>query len=181
MIYLLQSQKVHINIIGDSLSQRSEGFYLQEKLGYGFQVNDYSVSGRTTREWIADISRPFQITPNIVILEIGTNDAMSMDSLEFQNNYFKLLQEIAMRTSGKIFLTKIPLTDNISLRTIIKENNQYVGSIVGNSYYLVDLEALFEENPYKERLYPVNDFVHPSDWGYDIIGEAYKKEIIGLQ
>ena len=46
------SKIIQINIIGDSLSERSIGFGLQNKLGNGYKINDFSVSGRNVYDWL---------------------------------------------------------------------------------------------------------------------------------
>jgi acyl-CoA thioesterase I len=171
---------IQVNIIGDSLSERSLGFGLQNKLGSGYVVNDFSVSGRTIYDWLFDISRPFSIIPNVVIIELGTNDVMANVNYDFNANLNKLLNEIKIRSSARIILTAVPLTDDKGLQNKIKANNNYVRSF-SNSYTVVDLEKIFEDNRENIRLYPSYDPIHPNPFGYELIGEVYKKEILYLK
>lgn len=180
LIYLLHSEGIRVSIVGDSLAQRSQGFFLQEKLGYGYEVKDFSASGRTCLEWINDISRPLEFKPHIIIVELGTNDAMSFSNLAFQNYYNQLLQEIELRSTGKVILTKVPRTKDEGIRNTIVKNNAFIGSFDQDKYKIVDIDFEFEKYPTKDKLYPLNDNIHPSDFGNHIIGETYKSKIMKI-
>lgn len=174
------SKTIQVNIIGDSLSERSNAFGLQNKLGSGHVVNDFSVSGRTVYDWLFDISRPFSKVPNIIIIELGTNDVMTNSSYNFNSYLNRLLDEIKIRSSARIILTAVPLTDDNGLQNRIRVNNNYVRSLA-TSYTIVDLEKVFEDNRSNIRLYPSYDPIHPNPSGYELIGEVYKKEILYLK
>lgn len=168
---------IQVNIIGDSLSERSTAFGLQNKLGSSYQVNDYSVSGRTTFDWLFDISRPFSQAPNIIIIELGTNDAMMGSNYDFIEYYNRLLSEIQIRSKAKIIVTAIPLTDQTGIQARITVNNNFIRSL-SSLYTVVDLEKAFEDNRSNLRLYPSYDPIHPNPVGYELIGEVYKKDIL---
>ncbi|MBE7412679.1 MAG: SGNH/GDSL hydrolase family protein [Leptospiraceae bacterium] len=168
-----------VNIAGDSLSQRSGGFSLSMKLGSGYSVKDFSVSGRTQVEWINDISRVMDPNPDILIVELGTNDAVNSTNTEFISHLNHLLIEVEKRTTAKIILTAIPLTDNPILQERIKQNNTYIRTLKGK-YFIADIEAEFEKNKSQFRLYPINDNIHPEPIGYEIMGEVYKSVILGI-
>lgn len=175
------NQKIlQVNIIGDSLSERSVGFGLQNKLGNNYKVNDFSVSGRSTYSWLFDISRPFNPQPDIVIIELGTNDVMNDASYNFISYYNQLLSEIKLRSSARIILTAVPLTDDKGLQNKIKINNNYIKSLSTN-YTVTDLESVFEANRANVSLYPTYDLIHPNPVGYELIGEAYKKDILYIK
>ncbi len=174
------SKVIQVNIIGDSLSERSVAFGLQNKLGSGYKVNDFSVSGRSIYDWLFDISRPFSPVPDLVIIELGTNDVLTNASYDFISYLNRLLDEIKARSSARIILTAIPLTDDKGLYNKIKANNSYVRSL-SNFYTIVDLEKAFEDNRSNIRLYPSYDPIHPNPSGYELIGEVYKKEILYLK
>jgi len=168
---------LQVNIIGDSLSERSVGFGLQNKLGNNYKVNDFSVSGRSVYSWLFDISRPFNPQPNILIIELGTNDVMNDPSYDFIGYFNRLLTEIKLRSSARIILTAVPLTDDKGLQNKIKVNNNFIRSLSAN-YTVTDLEAVFEANRSTIKLYPSYDPIHPNPVGYELIGEAYKKDIL---
>ncbi len=172
-----RTETVQVNVIGDSLSERSNAFGLQNKLGKDYKVNDYSIEGRTVFDWLLDISRPFNPSPNIIIIELGTNDSMMSPGYDFTGNYNRLLSEIQSRSRTKIILTAIPLTDDLGLQNKIKENNKFIRSL-SNQYTVTDLERVFEDNRSNLRLYPSYDLIHPNPAGYELIGEIYRRDIM---
>jgi acyl-CoA thioesterase I len=172
-----KDKKINVTIIGDSLSERSTGFGLQTKLGNGFQVNDYSISGRNTLDWLNDISRPFQNSAEIIIIELGTNDAYVDSLYNFSEKYSLLIKEIELRSKAKLFLTAVSLTNEVAIQNKIKKNNDYIKSL-SKQYFIVDLETLFEEKKKSIQLYPVTDPIHPNSVGYELIGEKYKLDIL---
>ena len=174
------SKIIQVNIIGDSLSERSIGFGLQNKLGSGYKINDFSVSGRNVYDWLFDISRPFSPTPDLIIVELGTNDVFTGPTYDFKSNLTRLLEEIKIRSSARVILTAIPLTDDKGLQSRIKVNNDYVRSL-SSSYTVTELEKAFEDNRANLRLYPSYDPIHPNPVGYELIGELYKKDILFLK
>lgn len=179
LISLMKSntQSIQVNIIGDSLSERSNAFGLQDKLGIHYKVNDFSISGRTVYDWLFDISRPFNPAPDLIIIELGTNDVMMGANYDFALYLTKLIEEIKLRSSARIILTAIPLTDNVGLHERIKINNAYVRSL-SNQYAITDLEKIFEDNRSSLLLYPSYDPIHPNPIGYELIGESYRKVIL---
>lgn len=174
------SKIIQVSIIGDSLSERSLAFGLQNKLGIDYHINDFSISGRNIFDWLFDISRPFNPVPDIIIIELGTNDAMAGSNYDFKLYLEHLLSEIKSRSNARIILTAIPLTDNNSLHARIKENNSYVRSL-SNLYTISDLEKAFAENSSNIRMYPSYDPIHPNPVGYELIGEVYKKDILYIK
>jgi len=171
------TQTIQVSIIGDSLSERSNAFGLQNKLGVNYKVNDFSISGRTTFDWLYDISRSFNPVPDLIIIELGTNDVMMGANYDFAFYLNRLIEEIKLRSNAKIILTAIPLTDDLGLHERIKINNTYVRSL-SNLYSVTELEKAFEDNRANLRLYPSYDPIHPNPVGYELIGELYKKEIL---
>lgn len=167
---------IQVNIIGDSLSERSSAFGLKQKLGASYQVNDYSISGRNVLDWLNDISRPFQVAPNLIIIELGTNDAYFEGAYNFLEKYNLLIKEIELRSNTKIYLTLVPETNQVAIQSIIKKNNSQIKTLE-SKYTLVDLETLFRKTGLT-NLYSPQDPIHPNSIGYDLIGEEYKKIIL---
>ena len=169
--------KIVVNIIGDSLSYRSGAFGLASKLGGGYSVNNYSIEGRNTFDWLSDISTAFQTSPHILIIELGTNDAMTLSSANYQKYTYNLLAEIKKRANPIILLTAVPLTEMQSIQTIIHENNIFLKSL-STEYKIVDIESIFEKETIS--IYPLSDPIHPNPIGYEIMGEAYRSAILTL-
>ncbi len=167
---------IQLNIIGDSLSERSSSFGLKQKLGASFQINDYSISGRNVPDWLGDISRPFKIAPNLIIIELGTNDAYFEGNYNFFEKYNFLIKEIELRSNAKIFLSLVPETNQNGIQSIIKKNNFQIKTLEAK-YSIVDLETIFRKNGLV-NLYPLQDPIHPNSVGYELIGEEYKRIIL---
>ncbi|MCE9499677.1 MAG: SGNH/GDSL hydrolase family protein, partial [Leptospira sp.] len=95
------------------------------------------------------------------------------------DNLNKLIAEIQKRSSAKIILTAIPLTNDPILQQRIVKSNSYVRSL-SSKYTVADIEPEFEKVKSTVRLYPINDNIHPEPAGYDIMGDVYFKKIAGL-
>jgi acyl-CoA thioesterase I len=176
---VLMDSKIVVNIIGDSLSYRSGAFGLASKLGGGYSVYNYSIEGRNTLDWLSDISTPFQTSPQILIIELGTNDAMTLSTTDYQKHTHSLLEEIKKRANPTILLTAIPRTEMESIQTIIHKNNLFLKSL-SDEYKVVDIEGIFEKEKVNIPLYPLSDPIHPNPVGYEIMGEAYRNAIFTL-
>lgn len=163
-----------ISIIGDSLSEYSNGFSLQEKLGSGYKVNDFAISGRTTIDWLNDLYFPLQTPSDIILIELGTNDAFYDTKDIFAQNLNKLLSSIHNKSNAKILLTLIPLTEDTGIRNTIREYNNHIRSL---PYPHADIEKAFSNYPVS-ILYPSFDPIHPTKTGYNIMGDTYKEVIL---
>ncbi|PJZ81880.1 SGNH/GDSL hydrolase family protein [Leptospira meyeri] len=171
-----------ISIVGDSLGQWSEGFGLKTKLPQEFKVTDISVAGYTTEDWLQNRSRMEEIPTDLWIIELGTNDAMVYGTNGFESRTLELISILQSSPTTKILLTTIPLTNMSSIREIIRSNNQILRQLKGKKTNIdfVDIESLFESNPGTIPLYPISDPIHPNQLGYEIMGEAYRKKILGI-
>jgi lysophospholipase L1-like esterase len=173
------NKMINLNIIGDSISQRSNAFSLSSRLGSPYIVNDYSVSGRTLEGWLSDISTLFQVQPDIIIIELGTNDAMSDAYTRYGMNLSTLISEIRKRSQARIIMTALPLTKNNDVRIKIKSLNQIVRSY-SSQFSIAEMELPFEQNQNYLNLYSDIDPIHPNESGYNVLGEIYRKTILGL-
>jgi acyl-CoA thioesterase I len=173
------TKTIQLNVAGDSLSQWSDAFGLQTKLGSKYKVNDYSIAGRSLEDWLFDINTVFQVAPDIVIVELGTNDVMSYSKFRFRENLNRLISEIERRSTAKIILTALPLTEDKGIVADIKTNNDFIRSFSGK-YAIADMEKVFEEKKNEVRLYPSFDPIHPNPVGYEIMGTEYMRLILNL-
>lgn len=170
---------IKISIIGDSLSEWSGAFGLQNKLGARYQINDYSVAGRNTEDWLYDINTPFQTASDITIIELGTNDAMSISKERFQSNYKQLISKVKERTNSLVIITTVPLSDDLSIKEIIRENNLFLRNL-SKDYILADIEKAFLENGTNFQIYSPMDPIHPNPIGYELMGLEYKRVILSI-
>lgn len=175
----LLQKPFYVTLVGDSLANRSDGFALQEKLGSGFSVTNYAIDGRTCRDWLSEIHLVFDPAPDLLIIELGTNDAIQYSGQEFQKNIQLLWQEIQLRSRAQIFNTAMPLTEEASIQDRIRQNNLWlVEQSQASHFVLVDLASLFSEQEETIDFYPSFDPIHPNPVGYDIIGSFYQKQIL---
>ena len=178
-LFTLNTQPIAVTVLGDSLSFRSNAFSLQEKLGTKYLVRNFAIEGRTTRDWLQEINLVFESQVDILLLELGTNDAIQLAPEEYQKNIQSLIAEIQQRSDAKIFLTAVPITEEASIQARIQQNNSWLHSFAKSSGLpLVDLETEFKQQNEQLDIYPLSDPIHPNPIGYEIIGTAYQKAIV---
>ncbi|UOG57023.1 SGNH/GDSL hydrolase family protein [Leptospira noguchii] len=166
-----------VGIIGDSLSQRSDGFGLRQKLGFRFTVTDYSVSGMDVPGCTRMIGSVLTERQDLLILELGTNDAIPGSVNQFPENYETLLSSIQARSNAIILVTILPPTINPGYRENIFQINSYLKSL-NSRYPTTDMESVFLEKEKSVSLYSQTDPVHPNPVGYDLMGTAYADTIL---
>ncbi|EMJ91022.1 SGNH/GDSL hydrolase family protein [Leptospira alstonii] len=165
-----------VGIIGDSLSQRSDGFGLREKLGLRFTVTDYSVSGRDISGWTQMIGTALTERQDLLILELGTNDVTGNSVDQFPENYENLLTSIQTHSNAGILVTILPPTIQSGYRENILRINPYLRGL-NSRYPTADMESVFLEREKTVPLYSQTDPVHPNPVGYDLMGTTYADSI----
>ncbi|TGK34975.1 SGNH/GDSL hydrolase family protein [Leptospira gomenensis] len=172
----LSGSLLKVGIIGDSLSQRSDGFGLREKLGNRFTVTDYSVSGRDVPGWAQEVGVALTGEHDLWIVELGTNDVSGYPIERFPDNYEFLLNEIRSKSNGVIMPTVLPPTIQPGYREKILNVNSYLRSL-GAAYPVADMETVFLQVENSIPLYPQTDPIHPNPVGYDLMGTIYADSI----
>ncbi|XDD50647.1 SGNH/GDSL hydrolase family protein [Leptospira sp. WS92.C1] len=175
----LQGPLLKIGIIGDSLSQRSDGFGLREKLGTRFLLTDYSVSGRSVPGWTQVIGTALTENQDLLILELGTNDVSGYPIDQFPTNYETLLSMIHSHANSAILVTVLAPTIQAGYRANILQINSYLKSLEAR-YPIADMESPFLELENTIPLYPQTDPIHPNPAGYDLMGTVYADSILKL-
>ncbi|PJZ84679.1 lipase [Leptospira harrisiae] len=171
-----------ITIVGDSLGQWSDGFGLKTKLPKEFTVKDISVAGYTTEDWLQNQNRMNEIPTDLWIIELGTNDAMVYGTNGFESRSIELISILQSSQNTKILFTALPLTNMSSIREIIRSNNQILRNLKATKTNVdfVEIESIFESYTGGVPLYPASDPIHPNQIGYELMGEAYRKKILGI-
>ncbi|WP_244241969.1 SGNH/GDSL hydrolase family protein [Leptospira kanakyensis] len=171
-----------ITIVGDSLGQWSDGFGLKSKLGSEFTVTDISVAGYTTEDWLQNKERMNEIPTDLWIIELGTNDAMVYGTSGFESRTNKLISHLESTQNSKAILTALPLTNMASIQETIRTNNQTLRQLKTSkpTIEIVEIESIFESYSGNLPLYPISDPIHPNQIGYELMGEAYRKKILGI-
>lgn len=178
LLHLVQDQPHSVLILGDSLAEYSNGFDLQEKLGGSFQVRNISRAGWDVPLWMTDQASILAEKTDILVVELGTNDANNYGTESFPENYSELIRFLEENHNWIILHSKVPRTTLPDLAEKIRINNEWIQENY-NSKPLVDLDRVFQDNA-NLPLYPLIDPVHPNPIGYDLIGEEYKKAILRL-
>ncbi|WP_244279465.1 SGNH/GDSL hydrolase family protein [Leptospira brenneri] len=171
-----------ITIVGDSLGQWSDGFGLKSKLPSEFKVTDISVAGYTTEDWLQNKNRMNEIPTDLWIIELGTNDAMVYGTNGFESRTKELISFLESAQTSRILVTAIPLTNMVSIQETIRTNNQILRNLKDTKPNVdyVEIESIFETYSGSLPLYPVSDPIHPNQIGYELMGEAYRKKILGI-
>lgn len=171
-----------ITIVGDSLAQWSDGFGLRSRLPSEFTVTDLSVAGYTTEDWIQNQNRLNAIPTDLWILELGTNDAMVYGTSGFETRTLNLIDFLQSNQNSIVYLTLVPKTKMVSIQDTIRTNNSTLRAIQEKKpkVEIVDIESIFESYQGELPLYPISDPIHPNQIGYDLMGETYRKKILGI-
>jgi lysophospholipase L1-like esterase len=170
-----QNNQMQITLVGDSLAERSNSFDLQKRLGASFKLNSYAISGRSSFDWLMDSNRLFQTPADIILIELGINDAYR--EYNFEEVYTRFINELESKFQAKFILATMPLTNEVSIQAKIKKNNESIRA-KSNQYKISDLEKVFEDAKSTQVLFPPNDPIHPTSIGYELIGEKFKADIL---
>ncbi len=171
-----------ITIVGDSLSQLSDGFGLKHKLPTSYSIRDMSVTGYGTEDWLVQSPKLEALSTDIWLIELGTNDANLYGTTNFLARYKELLSRLEKNSISIFVLTAVPLTDYVDLRPSIKANNQSIRDLVQTkpNYKLADIEKVFSAYTGVPPLYSLNDPVHPNQLGLEIMGNEYQRTLLGF-
>ncbi|TGN11151.1 SGNH/GDSL hydrolase family protein [Leptospira ilyithenensis] len=172
----------HITIVGDSLSQLSDGFGLKYKLPTSYSIRDMSVAGYGTEDWLVQSPELEALSTDIWLIELGVNDANLYGTTNFLTRYKELLSRLEKNSISLFILTAVPLTDYVDLRPSIKTNNQSIRDLVQTkpNYKLADIEKVFSTYSGLPPLYSLNDPVHPNQLGLEIMGNEYQRILLGF-
>lgn len=173
---------VRVTIVGDSLSQWSDSFGLRQKLPSSYTITDVSRAGYDSIMWLEDLAIAESVPTDIYIIEIGTNDASYNGTRDFLNRYTQIIRRLEQKSNSFLILSTVPKTNQTGLHESIQSNNISIREFVktNNRYRLADLESLFSSASENLPLYPISDPIHPNQIGYTLIGEEYRKILLGL-
>jgi len=175
----MQTKK--ILIIGDSLTQYSNGFAVSSLLGPGFEVTTHGVHGFDFQDWTLRLDQAFTppIIPDIVIVVLGTNDGYRYGPNQFIQNVRAFHRELRRRTAKPVIYALVPRTNEPNLASRIVANNLILKTTPSfdPSMRTVDLDTLFQSAPSYPPLY-LTDPIHPTEAGYRIIREALVRSLL---
>lgn len=171
-----------ILIIGDSLTDYSNGFSLQQKLGSGYFVQVNAIPGYTYREWTLKIDQAFSGAgrPDYILVFLGTNDGAEFDHEQFQRYFAEFHRQIRIRSSARVAYGLMPRTRDPGRADQILQNNDYLKSWAPEDpapVEKIDLDSFFQGAPEGFPLYSAIDNIHPTEEAYTLIGELLANRI----
>ena len=202
----ISPEKIRVTCVGDSITDgylASDGAHtypaqLQNILGARYVVFNAGVSGRTA---IRSLDIAYNTTdryreglnsnPDIVIIMIGTNDAVNGIAErqdEFRNDYEQLIKDYQNCGSNPKIILALPTTSVNADRSKddrCRLNEQYVIPIIKDIAARYNLELLDAHNytgtwTRENDIFPyLADGLHPNDEGYGRLAKFFANAIIG--
>ena len=165
-----------ITCFGDSLTagygleiKESYPSLLQEKLkkeGFNYNIINSGISGDTTAGGLSRVDWVLKTNPEIVILELGANDAMrGVPIEETKKNLSKIIEKIKAK-NVKILFCGMKAPRNLG-KTYIKSFDEMYPEL--SKKYSLKLLPFFLEGVALKKELNISDGVHPNKKGYDII------------
>ena len=191
LLPLQLSEPTQVLIIGDSLTDYSRGFDLQNLLGAGWQVRYRATPNRDIPYWTLRmdeaLSGDSSLPPTHIIVPMGTNDAYLYTPDTFVSNLRDFHATLRLRSSAIVYYCKVPRTRDLTLSPAILANNARLASepptdsglsLAGPAAVrILDLDQAMQSAPAPELLYPDNDPIHPTNAGYRRMGRLMQRAL----
>ncbi len=172
--FSLQAQNIPTNrilILGDSISAgyglaQGKGWVtlLRESLKiskYSFEINNASISGDTTAGGKQRLSKLIdQYHPNILIIELGANDALRGFPIEMSAKNLEAMMQLALKNNIKILLLGMKVPTNYGQDYTQKFSQMYVTEAKKSNATLVPF--LLEGMATKKEFFQ-EDGIHPNE------------------
>lgn len=179
--FLLPEEKSYL-LIGDSLAERSDGFYLEELSPFPLRLTLRAVDGYDYRDWYVRMDQAFAgaDAPDEIITVLGSNDAARFSEEEFLQNLNGFHNALRERSSARIIYSLVPRTRYEPVQGRILINNAILANHVPEGSLLVDLDSVFENHLDSGAvpLYPGDDPIHPNGNGYRLLGQTILNRIL---
>ena len=169
---------------GDSLTARygvprGSGYpeQLQRKLdglGYKYRLVNMGISGDTTSGGRSRMRAALDVTPAIVILELGANDGLRGQPVtEMQANLEEMITEF-QKQGAKVILAGMTLPRNYG-STYVKSFEEVFRNLAKK--YNLALIPFFLEGVAGNPKYTLDDFLHPNADGYVLVTDLVMKTL----
>jgi len=149
--------------------------------GSGFPDNDHEGHGGFRADQLAVQTYLTNNPPQVVLLEIGTNDVSANESAtQIRDDFEAVIEQIhSFDADIEIYLgTLIPRKDGNTKQAVTDNLNALLPGLVsakstaGYKIYLVDHAARFKADPnWQANL--MDDDLHPNDAGYDLMAQEW--------
>lgn len=165
--------------LGDSLTHYSDGFGLRGELGDNYHVYHYGIPGSDFVEWRYRLDEGLSVTegdqPDVIFVPLGTNDGYTAGD-SFLNNLKNFHSELRIRSSARVVYFQVPVTRDPTLALRIGKNNRALQQDPPSDHVqILDMQTPFEEFSNPDLLYPPNDPIHPTEYGYELFRIEMKK------
>lgn len=162
-----------ITAFGDSLTagyglpvNSSYPSILEKKLkseGYNYKILNAGLSGDTTAGGLSRVKWVIQTKPEIVILELGANDALrGMSVQDAKKNLEKIIEQL-QTNKIKILLCGMNAPRNLGEKYYKEFDGMY--PVLAQKYNLVLIPFFLEGVALKKELV-ISDGIHPNEKGY---------------
>ena len=191
------AEKIRVACIGDSITAGAcvnghENFYpskLQQKLGDGYEVRNFGVSGRTMlskgdnpyikeRAW----TEAQKFNPNIVIIKLGTNDTKPQNMrhfAEFESDMKSMVETLqSLPSKPEIYLSYPVCVTRMCWG--INDPSLFLKVIpaIDKIAKEKNLEIIDFYNPTFARFEIYAEGVHPNNFGADLLAEIAARKIL---
>ena len=171
-------------IIGDSLTDISQGFGLATRLGPEYRVFYQGAPGYDFQNWLIRLAQAVSSfsdsPPGIILVPLGTNDGYRFGPADFALNLEAFHQELRRYSQARVIYFQVPRTRQAGLSSAILANNATLSAHVpGDNTELKNLDSIFENSALYHLLYEGLDEVHPTNHGYELIGEEMRRIVTG--
>ncbi|MBU45342.1 MAG: hypothetical protein CMN76_19175 [Spirochaetaceae bacterium] len=178
--FLLPESRTYL-LIGDSLSERSDGFYMETLSPDQFALFVRGIDGYDYRDWYLRMDQAFAgvEAPDRIISVLGSNDAARFSGQEFLDNVNLFHEALRQRSGAPISYSLPPRTRFSPVQNGILANNQLLMDNLPTGATLIDLDSAVEAhlNSGGVPLYPDDDPIHPNRTGYELMGTVILKSI----
>ena len=173
--FLLPESRTYL-IIGDSLTERSDGFYLETLSPDPITIYIRGVDGYDYRDWYLRMDQAFAgiDAPDRILTVLGSNDAARFSGQDFLDNVNQYQQALRLRSGATVFHTLVPRSRYLPIQNGILANNELLRNNLPENSRLIDLDSVFEShiNEGGVPLYPEDDAIHPNRSGYELMGRV---------
>ncbi|MCB1137710.1 MAG: SGNH/GDSL hydrolase family protein [Leptospiraceae bacterium] len=177
---VLPPDKVYL-ILGDSLTERSDGFYLEKLSPVGLTVFVRGVDGYDYVNWTQRMDEAFAgvDSPDQIITVLGSNDAARYGPDQFIENVQQFHAALRQRSGAPIIYSLVPRTRFSPVQAPILANNERLRTSAPEGQRIMDLDAAFESAIQQGRiLYPDDEPIHPNRTGYELIGTTILQTLL---
>ena len=174
------STQGRILVIGDSLSAEyglSQGSgwvsHIAERLrsqGTGYQIHNSSISGDTTSGGVTRLSSELdRVQPDIVIIELGSNDALRGLPLDMAKNNLATMIEQAQAFGARVLLLGMQIPPNYGKR--YADQFAQLFAELADTYQTTLVPFLLEGFATQADMF-LDDGIHPSEASQPIIADT---------